>query len=629
MRLICGIIRLDGGAAKRSDLRAMFAALTPRELAPCVQSRVEGSAALGVLDFVTSSTETDGSLPVGPDGSWLAADARLDSATGENPAGKDEEQAVFAAFSKWGPDLPGYLHGDYALALWQPGERKLTLARDVMAVRPLCYFHRPGHVFAFASLPKGLHASGVAPRRLDLIQLGQAHLRLFLWGGHTGFEGIEWLAGGHSLVATPEGIRVQRAWRPDPGLVGSWRGTPADAAAELRRLIEESVAARIVGQGPVAAHLSGGLDSSSVAVIAARRLREEGLDLLAFSQLARPEPPVEDEREYVAAVLHQEPGIRWAPSHLAPLDVENIEDPDVPLGGAYAASEAEICGRASQCGARILLSGAGGDEGATYNGTNLYAALLRSGKWGQALRETRARARVDRRPLARELLARLIVPLLPEAVIDLRRGQKEQSAGGDRETRALRLLNPEFGARVWQAMPERVAWNNSAESRIQMLTDSYLDARANRWSIIGARYGIAFSYPLAERRVLDFCLSLPIERFLDGGYSRQPFRNAMAGILPESIRWRTSKFTPFPDLPLNLAASGRGLETRVEKLRGTSAAGLFALDAMSDAFREAANQTSGVQCLAALGQRLYPLWVRNGLQAHRALILAEHFVRYQ
>jgi asparagine synthase (glutamine-hydrolysing) len=571
---------------------------------------------------------TEASLPAGPDGSWLASDARLDGAAAEDADGDNEARTVFAAFSKWGPDLPGHLHGDFALALWQPRERKLTLARDIMAVRPLCYFHRPGRVFGFASLPKGLHASGIAPRRLDLIQLGQAQLRLYVWGGHTGFEGIEWLAGGHSLVATPEGIRVQRAWRPEAGLVGSWRGTPDDAAAELRRLIENSVAVRIGGQGRVAAHLSGGLDSSAVAIIAARRLQKQGRGLLAFSQLARPEPPVEDEREYVNAVLSQEPGIRWAPSHLPPLDIESIEDPDIPLGGAQAASEAEICDCASQGGAHILLSGAGGDEGATYNGSNLYAALLRGGKWRQALRESGARARIDRRPLVREVLARLILPLLPEAVLDLRRRQVNQSVGGDRESRALRFLNPKFGAEVRQAMPESFAWNNSAGSRIHVLTDSYLDARANRWSIIGARYGISFSYPLVDRQVLDFCLSLPIERLLDGGYSRQPFRNAMAGILPESIRWRTSKFSPFPDLPLNLAASAGGLGRRVEKLRGTAAADLFALDAMSDAFREAASQTSGIDGLAAVGRRRHPLWVSHGLHAHRALILAEHVVRY-
>jgi hypothetical protein len=112
LRLICGIVRLDGAEANRSDLLAMFAALTPAGSAPCRHGRVGGCAALGVLDFSSS----EGVLPVGPDGAWLAADARLDGAEEAN-----EAQAVFTAFSKRGPDLPGYLHGDYALALWHPG----------------------------------------------------------------------------------------------------------------------------------------------------------------------------------------------------------------------------------------------------------------------------------------------------------------------------------------------------------------------------------------------------------------------------------------------------------------------------------------------------------------------------
>lgn len=101
----------------------------------------------------------------------------------------------------------------------------------------------------------------------------------------------------------------------------------------------------------------------------------------------------------------------------------------------------------------------------------------------------------------------------------------------------------------------------------------------------------------------------------------------MAGILPESIRWRNSKFSPFPDLPFNLTVSAPGLQARVERLRGTPAADLFALDAMSHAFREAASHTSGVQGLSAVGQRRPPLWFRQGVQAHRAMILAEHIVR--
>jgi hypothetical protein len=119
---------------------------------------------------------------------------------------------------------------------------------------------------------------------------------------------------------------------------------------------------------------------------------------------------------------------------------------------------------------------------------------------------------------------------------------------------------------------------------------------------------------------MDFCLSLPIKRLLDGGYSRQPYRNAMAGILPEAIRRRTSKYNVFPDLPVNLAASARGLRARAEKLRGTPAADLFALDAMSEAFQVAASQTAEVRReLAAMGQSRYPSWAAIDVICSRCL----------
>ena len=88
-------------------------------------------------------------------------------------------------------------------------------------------------------------------------------------------------------------------------------------------------------------------------------------------------------------------------------------------------------------------------------------------------------------------------------------------------------------------------------------------------------------YPLADRRILDFTQSLPLNRLVDGGFARQPYRNAMAGILPESIRWRTSKFSPFPDALSNMALEASALRVRLELVRRSPAAReMFNLDAI-------------------------------------------------
>lgn len=636
MRLICGVVHLDGAPADAKTLCAMLGALTSPGLTPQSALRVDGPAALGVVDF--SGNRTAGDLPRGPDSTWLAADLRLDRPRElaemlELPPGTDEESLALAAIGKWGNDLPDRLDGDFALAAWDPERRRLICTRDIMGSRPLCYTYRPGRLFAFASLPRGLHASGVASRRLDVVALGRLQVEYASRGRLTGFEEIAWLLAGQSLVATPDGLRLYRAWRPDPARVGSRRCSAAEAAATLRNLVEEAVVCRLPAEGPVAAHLSGGLDSSAVAVIAARRLRTGNRKLYAFSQLAKPShegrPALRDEREYVEAVLAQEPDIEWAPVYLPSLDEEGTIDSDLPLAGPMTSPDDWICDAASRAGTGLLLSGAGGDEGATYNGSGLYAAMLRQGRWRSLPAELRARARREKHTLVRVAASRLIIPLLPDWTARMLPSRPGQPVAGARRRNALSFLNASLAKQVDAALPSQKEWNSRATDRIQMLTESYLVARTDRWSILGARHGIAFSYPLADRRILEFALSLPLERFLDQGFSRQPHRNAMAGILPESIRWRDSKFVPFPDMPANLAAAAAGLLVRLERLRRCAAATeMFNMEAIAAALSVASGHAGEDGATPGQsGQGPLPQWFRMANHAMNALTLAEYVAR--
>jgi asparagine synthase (glutamine-hydrolysing) len=71
-------------------------------------------------------------------------------------------------------------------------------------------------------------------------------------------------------------------------------------------------------------------------------------------------------------------------------------------------------------------------------------------------------------------------------------------------------------------------------------------ARAEVWAQIGARYGLAFGFPLLDRRVVEYALSLPSELFLRGGFRRRAFRDAMTDVLPAPVRLRHQKYRPFP-----------------------------------------------------------------------------------
>lgn len=596
----------------------MLAALTAPGLRPQVARWVDGPAALGVLDFAGAMRVPE--LPRGDDGVILAADVRLDRSDDAN-----EEQLALAALAEWGRDLPDKLHGDFALAEWNPPKRQLTLARDIMGVRPLCYTYQPGRCLVFASLPFGVYGSGFVASTLDSLAVAQAYVHPHRRGSATGFQNVSWLLPGHSLVLTPEGIQLHRAWRPDPAAVGTFTGSSQEAAAILRSLVEQAVACRTGGAGPVAAHLSGGLDSSAITVVAARQLRAQGRTVYAYSMLAQPVSGrvIRDEREYVDAVLAQESGIVNTPVYMPSADAALAFDPRLPLGVAPDSSDERVCAEAARNGAHILLSGAGGDEAATYNGASLYASLLLAGKWAHLSRELRARARVDGRPLLVAVLTHLIVPSLPRFFTSWWRTLGRRMTPEEQRRIALSLLAPELAEHVRRTLVADPEWTNRAEDRIEMLADGFLAGRHNAWSALAARHGMAVSYPLIDRRIVDFCLALPIERFLEDGFSRQPFRRAMAGVLPESIRWRTSKFSRFPDAPLKLRAALPQLLIRAETSRADSAGvGLFDLEAIAAVLHEASLVQGEVRVspeLAARPQRT----ARLVALGRRALVLNE------
>lgn len=631
MRLICGLIRWDGAPADARQLAAMAAALTAPGLSPHLTTRVEGPAALAVLDFAAPADAGDG-LPHGPDGTGLAADLRLDrpaelaTALGL-PAATAPEALALAALARWDVDTPDHLHGDVALAHWQPGRRRLLLARDIMGTRPLCWSEQPGRGLAFASLPRALYGSGLVPCRLDPVGVGRLLVEPALGYDVSGMVGIHWVPPGHALAATAEGTRLHRAWRPDLGRIGTWRGTPAEAAEQLRTLIDEAVACRLPADGPVAAHLSGGLDSSAVCVMAARRLRAQGRRLHVFSQMAAPQhaATLRDEREFITAVLEQEPGIAWSPIHLRGFPAH--EPPELGVDGPLAPVDEEICAAAAAAGARRLLTGGGGDETATFNGLNLYAGILRQGGWRTLPSELRARARRDGVPLTSLVLRRLVAPLLPAWLRQGRRrllGRPQPPSSFD----ALVLLQPALAPQVAAAKFSGLPRNDTPEGRARQMDNPYLAGRATRWATLGARHGVAFCHPLLDRRLIDFTLSLPFERFAHGGWTRQPFRDAMAGVLPEKVRWRDSKFGAFPDLPLVLAANKAALLDRLAALRGQpAAAAIFDLDAIAAVLAAIPEADAAEAWAAEINRRMPPRAFFRQLHALRALALGEHAAR--
>lgn len=572
MRLICGILCLDGFSGAGPMLDGMIEAMTPSGRTPAVGRQVHGILHTAVLDFAQA-----GGRPVEQDGWVVAGDVRLDVAA-DNP-----EQIFVQSLAAHGPDFPDRIDGDFAVAMWEQKQKVLWLGRDFIGARPLAWTLRAGHWFAFASLPKGLHKAGLASPAPDALAHAIKLRQSFFRGSDSGFAEIAYLPAGHSLRfgVDDRAPRIHRAYRPDERDVGTWSGTQDAASSKLRTLLDEAVRRRIPANMPVACHLSGGLDSSAITALAAKAARRCGARVTALSMTTvNPIGPAQlDERPLIAALLKQYPDVDHSVVHDALHIPGQEEDSDWP-GGVIGGHDDQMMALAADAGAIRVLSGVGGDEGATYNGANLYAALFRTGDMKVLTRELRSRARTDGKSLRATLYNRLLKPLL-DGSLPLSRGRSSSPMDG--VSGILRFVKPPLRREILDKSMPPILQRNSPRERVTAFADHHIPSRCTYFSIMAARHGLAVTFPMLDRRVVDFMLSLPLHHFVRDGYSRQPFRQAMLGIIPDEVRLAQFKVGLFDERFIGYAQLKAQLLVSLEMLRASigGQATIFDLDAIA------------------------------------------------
>lgn len=596
MRLICGFLHLDGRPAEAAQLDAMAAAMIEPGLTPTIACHVEGPVALAMLDFTASGpgsrSDLPPALPRGASGLVLAADARLYEGPDGEIAGPAGEAALLGALERGGSDgggadggLRGFA-GDFALAAWSPRQRTLLCARDGFGVRPLFTVDRPGLLFAFASLPRGLHAGGFAERALDETYLLRELLMAATPTEGSLFHGVGRLAPGSWMRLSAERRQGGQHWRLDRKTAGRRRCRPDEAAEEMAALVAQAVRCRLPASGPVASHLSGGLDSGSITILAARTLRGSGRPVLAYPFLpgAYGDYRPEGEEPLVRLVLEQEPDLVCVPTRIdAPLGILLPRmDSDQVMPFDPADPDAWICMNAAARGAQVLLSGWGGDQGASYNGRAALAEALLHGRWRWLAGEVRMLAEAHRLSSARMLRGQVLPYLLPVPLWNLVGRLCGRRPGIHDST--MSLLRREAVADLRLNYP--MEGPDDVDNRHRLLGSSIVTRRAERWALTGARTGVAIAFPLLDRRVVEFALSLPSGLFLRGGVHRRLFRDAMTGILPEGVLQSRAKRRPFPELHLLLSTQREALLRWVADTRGhPRVSGLVDLDAVEQRLR--------------------------------------------
>jgi len=398
---IAGIIRTDGRPVDGDVLGRMADSLAHR--GPDEQGlwtgprRTVGLAArrLAVIDPAGSHqpmANEDGSVRAVFNGEiYNFRDLRHRLArAGHRFASAGDTEVLVHLYEDEGPAMLEHLDGMFALAVWDARRRRLLLARDRLGQKPLCWWHgRAGLVFA--SEPAALVACPQVPRRLDRRAVGPFLRFGYVPAPATGFEGVFKLPPAHALVfdAAEGHLDGPRRWWDIPrGPTASLR--PAEWRERTRAALDEAVRRRLVADVPLGVLLSGGVDSSIIAALAAGHV--DG-PLRTFT--ARFDEPGWDESAYARAVAERL-GARHTEVRVAPRCVETLEALLRRHGEPFADSSSLAVyhlAREVRRDVTVVLSGDGGDE--SFGGYPRHAALAASERMPAPLR--RAAALVGRR----------------------------------------------------------------------------------------------------------------------------------------------------------------------------------------------------------------------------------------
>ena len=555
MAAICGIVRRDGGPPERVD--AMLAAMAPYGAG--IASWTDAGVSLGRRYAVDAGADPRAAPALEPDASGIVvvAAARLDDrealcdALGLPPAARaahDDHALISKAYRRWGGECPNHLLGDYAFALWDGKRRSLFCARDHSGTRPL-YYAETRQGFVFGSDVEAVLAGPDVGRALDEFMVGMyLHRREEGFPDtRTFFRAVRRLPHGHGLVVEDGAVRLQRHWRPEDVPAAAPASDDEHAEAFLD-LYARAVKDRLRGPGRIGVHLSGGLDSSSVAVLAARELRRQGRPPPpAFTWLPQPgeEPPEERhawEYEAVASVAGQE-GLQVF--HCAPAGADVLawlrQDAAFPHARVRI-NQRVVEHRAAAHGVRVLLTGLGGDEGISFNGRGRYASLLRSGRWATLFAEARARGGNPLRVTAGTALR--LLPYGPELL--RRKKLLRRWLRGKRGALHPIFINPAFARQ--RRLPRKPLFSPASvrNGQLGLLTHGFFSGRMEEWAASGARHGLEYRHPLLDRRVLELALSLPPEQFRRGPTTRYLMRHALdlKAVLPPDVCWHEWKSDP-------------------------------------------------------------------------------------
>jgi asparagine synthase (glutamine-hydrolysing) len=552
---IYGIYRYDGAPVDPHWLERMKEAMAyygPHGSA----CQIDGAVGMGHLLLKITPEDAFDRQPARGERGLVVSTARLDNrdalleilsvATAEAPRISDGH-LVSLAFDRWGEELCTHIEGDWALAAWDPRERRLLLARDVFGKAALYYCQGKGF-FAFASSLKALLAlPGTVkesdPQRLAQVLIGWQHDAEL-----TAYRGLRCMLGAHRMSVSADGkTRSVRYWSYGERDLLRYRRDD-EYVEDFLEHYTRAVRSCLRANGEIGSELSGGRDSGSVVTLAAPLLAARGRFLTAFTSVPLFLPDGADRDRL---------GDEWDPAHATatmaganvrhvPIDAKEygvlrgVEHYlDVHDGPHHAAVNnywvQALLDTASRSGIRALLCGGMGNATVSWDGNGSALLALLQGNLSTALRLFFHGEANPWLTLKRQVLKPLLTPG--------RRALRRLNATGS-PWRAYSALNPQMARELdldgqmratgydpsFTLSPLRDLRGYSTQFHLEIGTEPCIASELSAWHSLSA-----FLDPTSNLSLYEFLLRIPDDQFVLKGESSMLFKRAFRSRMPEAV----------------------------------------------------------------------------------------------
>lgn len=445
-----------------------------------------------------------------------------------------DAEVLLKAYIQWGEKCLERFIGMFAFVIYDGIAKKIFGARDRFGVKPLCYYHDKER-FLWASEEKQIIDSGLVSLKFDEEAIGNFLLYNQLhYSENTFIDGIKQIPAGHYFTLNPQQFVIERYYQiNEQNSLSSMTASEKDE--RFFALFESAVQLRLRSDVPVGIALSGGLDSSSIAMMAKRILHER---VRTFSVYYDQDKKF-DEREFIQAVLDtgQFDPVYYTQDQQVNLDAvsEWSFQQDGPTTGASPYSAYLNYKNVRKSGIIVLLNGQGGDEilgGYPYYYKYLLRDDLRHGHLIDVMRQVSSWVKHESVGFAAKTIAGAVYSLFKgqQGMLSLENKKYSTPAfyhGFEPSIKGIELSG-EFDSSLKNAM-----YNTLNTTMLPHLL--HWEDRNSMSCSIESRV------PFLDHRLVEFMYSLPDEDKINGGLTKVILRRALRDLVPSKILSRRDK----------------------------------------------------------------------------------------